>query len=268
MDLTRLDTTSGPRWAADGQFLASSFTLTGFLSANSPDDYLGTRRTEETAGGNLLSPAEDAQEIWASGVTYLSSRLAREAESQVADVYQLVYNAARPELFFKATGWRSKGPGNPIRIRKDSVWNVPEPELALVIHRSGKILGYTIGNDVSSRSIEGENPLYLPQAKVYNGSCALGPAIRLCSAEAMADLPITIEIRRKAVEIFAGETRSSQIKRPLEELAEYLFRELAFPDGAFLMTGTGIVPTEDFTLQQDDLVRIRIDDLTLENRVA
>jgi 2-dehydro-3-deoxy-D-arabinonate dehydratase len=268
MDLTRHDTSAGPRWAADGKFLASSFTLSGYLSAAAPEEYLGSRLTEEKASGHVLSPAEESQEIWASGVTYLSSRLAREAESQVADVYQLVYNAARPELFFKATGWRSKGPGNPIRIREDSGWNVPEPELTLVIHRSGRIMGYTIGNDVSSRSIEGENPLYLPQAKVYNGSCALGPAIRLCAVEDMADLPIRVEIRRKAVEVFSGETRSSQIKRPLEELAEYLFRELSFPDGAFLMTGTGIVPTEEFTLQKDDLVRICIDDLTLENRVA
>lgn len=268
MFLTRHHTAGSSRWAMDGRFLSPGFTLSAMLAVDSPDDLLEKSQTDEPADGDLLSPAEDSQEIWASGVTYLSSRLAREAESQVADVYQLVYNAPRPELFYKAAGWRSRGPGESIRIRKDSAWNVPEPELTLVIHRSGKILGYTIGNDVSSRSIEGENPLYLPQAKVFNGSCALGPGIRLCSPQSMADLPISIGISRDGRNIFSGESRSSQIKRPLEELAEFLFRELDFPTGAFLMTGTGIVPTEDFTLEKADLVRIEIDGLILENPVA
>lgn len=268
MKLTRHSTSEGPRWALDGRWLPAAFTLSSWLATPAPMEALAALPAGDPASGPLLTPVENDQEVWASGVTYLSSRLAREAESQVADVYQLVYHAARPELFFKAAGWRTMGPGEPIRIRADSSWNVPEPELTLVIHSDGTILGHTVGNDVSSRSIEGENPLYLPQAKVYNGSCAVGPAIHLLPVAEMTDLPIQLTILRDGAGIFEGETRTSQIKRPLTELSEYLFRELHFPNGAFLMTGTGIVPAEPFTLQSNDIVRIEIGGILLENRVA
>lgn len=267
--LTRHATVDGPRWALDGRYLPAGFSLAGWLAlpAAAAADALASAATGESAGAPLLAPIEDAQEAWASGVTYLSSRMAREAESQSADVYQKVYAAPRPELFFKASGWRSSGPGQPVRFRADSRWNVPEPELVLVLDTRGAIRGYTVGNDVSSRSIEGENPLYLPQAKVYDGACAIGPAIRLLPASAMTDLPIDLQIHRAGATVFAGQTRTSQIKRGLDELAGYLFRELAFPQGAFLFTGTGIVPDESFTLQSGDIVRIEIDGLVLENPV-
>jgi len=267
--LTRHATSDGPRWALDGHYLPAGFSLSAWLAlpAAAAQAALYGAATGEPANGPLLAPIEDVQEAWASGVTYLSSRMAREAESQSADVYQKVYGAARPELFLKAAGWRTVGHGQPIRVRADSHWNVPEPELVLLVDTSGAIRGYSVGNDVSSRSIEGENPLYLPQAKVYDGSCAIGPAIRLCPAAAMTDLPIGLRILRGGEEAFAGQTRTSQIKRGLDELAGYLVRELSFPFGAFLFTGTGIVPDETFTLQSGDVVRIEIDGLVLENPV-
>lgn len=269
MDLTRHATETGPRWALDGHYLPAEFTLAGLLAlpATAIVDHLQSLPKGPTASAPLLAPLDAEQEVWASGVTYLSSRMAREAESQSKDVYQKVYDAERPELFFKAAGWRVRGPGQDIRIRADSAWNVPEPELVLVLNRSGEIIGCTAGNDVSSRSIEGENPLYLPQAKVYDGACAIGPGIRVCAPDRMRDLPIALAIVRDGVPVFAGHTRSSQIKRDLDELAGFLFRELDFPSGALLFTGTGIVPGEDFTLQSGDLVCIDIDGLILENRV-
>ena len=269
MYLTRHQTAVGSRWAVDGLFLPISFTLGGLLkmSAVQALDLLAKAARSGEAAGPLLTPVEADQEVWASGVTYLSSRLAREAESQAKDVYQKVYAAERPELFFKSVGWRVIGHDGPLRIRADSNWNVPEPELTLVVNSAGEIVGYTVGNDMSSRSIEGENPLYLPQAKVYDGCCGIGPGIRLVAAEAMRDLPIQIAIRRGGVEVFAGQTRSSQIKRRLEDLAAFLGRELAFPRGVFLMTGTGIVPTEAFTLQSGDRMRIDLAGLVLENTV-
>lgn len=216
--------------------------------------------------GEALAPVEPSQEVWASGVTYLRSRVEREAESTVADVYAKVYEAERPEIFFKAIGWRVSGPGGEIRIRKDSEWNVPEPELTLVINRFGEIVGYTAGNDVSSRSIEGENPLYLPQAKCYDGSCALGPGIFL--VDDPGDLAINLSIERGGEEVFLGDARTSQMKRGFTELAEYLTREMSFPNGVFLMTGTGIVPGDGFTLQVGDVVRVTVGELVLENEVA
>src|SRR5690606_39097075 len=234
--------------------LPHGFSLSRWLALAPGEAAAALDAGDEAADAPLLAPVDDAQEIWASGVTYLSSRMAREAESQSADVYQKVYGAQRPELFFKASGWRTSGHGQPIRFRADSHWNVPEPELVLVLDTAGAIRGYTVGNDVSSRSIEGENPLYLPQAKVYDGACAIGPAIRLLPASALTDLPIGLQILREGAVVFAGQTRTSQIKRGLDELAGYLFRELAFPQGAFLFTGTGIVPDESFTLQSGDLV--------------
>jgi len=228
---------------------------------------LQTLPTTDAADGKLLPPVESTQEVWACGVTYLRSRQAREAESQARDVYEKVYTAERPELFFKSIGWRVMGHGMPVRIRRDSHWNVPEPELTVVINSHSEIVGYCVGNDVSSRDIEGENPLYLPQAKIYNGACAVGPGIRLASAEQLQDLRIGIEICRNQEIVFQDETRSSQMKRPPQELTTYLTREIDFPHGAFLMTGTGIVPDEDFSLQVGDIVRIDIDGMVLENSV-
>jgi len=213
------------------------------------------------------SPVEADQEVWAAGVTYLRSRVEREAESTVADVYAKVYNAPRPEIFFKSVGWRTVGSGAKIRIRRDSSWNVPEPELTLVINRYLEIVGYTVGNDVSSRSIEGENPLYLPQAKTYDGACAIGPGIVLATEADLTDLGIEISILRSGDEVFDGTASTSQMKRTPDELVKYLGSETSFPRGAFLMTGTGIVPTQEFTLQPNDEVVIRIGELTLTNTV-
>jgi 2-dehydro-3-deoxy-D-arabinonate dehydratase len=239
------------------------------LPASAIRDFLSeTAGTEAAASGPLLAPLEASSEVWAAGVTYLRSREAREAESTVRDVYAKVYDAERPELFFKSPGWRVAGHGMPIRIRRDSRWNVPEPELTLAINAHGEIVGFCAGNDVSSRDIEGENPLYLPQAKIYNGSCAIGPGITLCGADALRDLSIELSVLRAGQAIFAGQTRTSRIKRPLQDLVEYLRKELDFPHGAFLMTGTGIVPPDDFSLAVGDRVRISIGGLTLENEVA
>jgi 2-dehydro-3-deoxy-D-arabinonate dehydratase len=199
-------------------------------------------------------------------VTYLRSRDARKAESQVADVYERAYDAERPELFFKAPGWRVAGHGQPVRVRRDSRWNVPEPELTLLLNSRMEIVGYCAGNDVSSRDIEGENPLYLPQAKVYDGACALGPGLYLLEG-ALPDLPIRLAVKRDGATIFAGETSTANMKRSPEELAAWLGRELSFPHGALLMTGTGIVPGDDFSLQPGDHVRVSVGDLTLENPV-
>jgi len=267
MLLTRHLTASGPRWAADGCFLPRAFTLDLALEydENRVVDVLRALATDEPATGALLPPIEPAQEVWASGVTYLRSRDARKAESATGDIYQKVYEAERPELFFKAAGWRVIGPGHAIRVRADSHWNVPEPELTLVINRRGQIAGYCAGNDVSSRDIEGENPLYLPQAKVYNGSCALGPGIVLAGPDDLRDLSIGLQIARGGQTVFEGETRTSRMKRSFEDLAVYLYRELDFPRGAFLMTGTGIVPPETFSLASGDGVRVEVGDLVLEN---
>jgi 2-dehydro-3-deoxy-D-arabinonate dehydratase len=230
--------------------------------------FLDSIATHEPAAGPLLPPIEGDQEVWASGVTYKRSREARTQESAVKDVYEKVYVAERPELFFKANGHRVVGPGMQIRIRKDSKWNVPEPELTLVLNRSMEVIGYVAGNDVSSRDIEGENPLYLPQAKVYDGSCALGPAIYIATDSALGDVPIRLSITRAGKSVFDGQTRSSEMKRSLTDLAAYLGRELSFPQGVFLMTGTGIVPPDGFSMQPGDVVRIEVFEAVLENEVA
>ncbi|HWV35994.1 MAG TPA: fumarylacetoacetate hydrolase family protein [Thermomicrobiales bacterium] len=218
---------------------------------------------------SLLAPI-DTQEVWASGVTYSRSRDARMEESTQKDVYDLVYEAARPELFFKATPSRVSGPDGTIAIRGDSTWDVPEPELALVINSHKEVIGYTIGNDVSSRSIEGENPLYLPQAKVYSACAAVGPAIVLVNEiDNPNDLEITLVIERNGEVNFEGKTSTSQIHRPLAELVEYLHRYNAFLSGAILMTGTGIIPPAEFTLEDGDVVNITIDKIgTLRNPVV
>jgi 2-dehydro-3-deoxy-D-arabinonate dehydratase len=213
----------------------------------------------------------DRQEIWAAGVTYKRSKVAREEESKGAAVfYDKVYTAPRPELFLKATPERVIAPGKPIRVRADSKWNVPEPELALVISPDLRIIGYTIGNDVSSRDIEGENPLYLPQAKIYRGSCAIGPVIT--AAQEMPKLEsvgIRLVIRRSKAVAFEGTTTLAAMARSVESLVEWLGRELDFPNGAILLTGTGIIPPDDFSLTGGDLVEISIDGIgTLTNPVA
>lgn len=217
----------------------------------------------------LLSPI-DNQEVWAAGVTYLRSKKARVEESKFsADAYEKVYNAQRPEIFFKSLPEKVIGPGEPVGIRRDAKWNVPEPELALVINSRGTIVGYTIGNDMSSRDIEGENLLYLPQAKIYHRSCAIGPWIVIGSNEMEARTwTITLQIYRREQVIFEGQTSVSQIKRQFEELVSYLFRSQIFPHGAILLTGTGIVPENNFTLSPDDKVRIEINGIgVLENTV-
>jgi 2-dehydro-3-deoxy-D-arabinonate dehydratase len=220
---------------------------------------------------SLLPPISN-QEVWASGVTYLRSREARMEESKDAgggDFYSRVYEARRPELFFKAPSYRTVGSGDHVRIRKDSKWNVPEPELVLFICSAGSIEGYTIGNDMSSRDIEGENPLYLPQAKSYDGSTSIGPCLYVPETPIDPDSLISISILRKQQQVFAGEISINRMKRTHTELAGYLFLELNFPYGSFLMTGTGIVPPDTFTLNSGDVIKITIEHIgTLENTVA
>jgi 2-dehydro-3-deoxy-D-arabinonate dehydratase len=219
----------------------------------------------------ILAPISK-QEVWAAGVTYLRSRDARMEESKDAggaDFYSKVYNAERPELFFKALPHRVAAHNEEVFIRKDSKWNVPEPELTLFINSKGKIAGYTIGNDMSSRDIEGENPLYLPQAKVYERSAAIGPCLYVCENEISLETTISINIKRESNKVFEGSIQLNRMKRKLKELAEYLFREMEFEHGCFLMTGTGIVPPNDFTLNEGDEVEISIDGIgTLKNIVA
>jgi 2-dehydro-3-deoxy-D-arabinonate dehydratase len=218
----------------------------------------------------LLAPIQ-SQEIWAAGVTYYRSKIGRQEESKTAgggDFYGRVYEAERPEIFFKSPAHRAVGPGDEVKIRKDSTWNVPEPELTLVITSSGKIVGYTIGNDMSSRSIEGENPLYLPQAKSYDKSAAVGPCIFVTNKPLPDDTQIRLEIHRK-VKVFEGTIGVNQIKRKFTDLVSYLYMETSFPHGCLFMTGTGIVPPNDFTLEKGDDIRITIDSIgTLINRVA
>jgi 2-dehydro-3-deoxy-D-arabinonate dehydratase len=224
----------------------------------------------------LLQPAEllapiQSQEVWAAGVTYLRSRDARIDESKDAGggtFYDRVYDAARPEIFFKATPHRVVGTGGTLTLRSDSRWNVPEPELALAINRDGRIFGYTAGNDLSSRDIEGENPLYLPQAKVWSACCGLGPGL-VVRAPLPRDTTIEIDIVRVGASAFRGATSLAQMKRTLPELAEFLFRDNTFPHGCWLLTGTGIVPPNDFTLASGDEVRIAIGGIgTLVNVIA
>jgi 2-dehydro-3-deoxy-D-arabinonate dehydratase len=219
-----------------------------------------------------LMPPISSQEVWASGVTYFRSREARIEESKDAkggDFYARVYDAERPELFFKAPAYRTVGSGDEVRIRKDSKWNVPEPELTLFICSAGTIEGYTIGNDMSSRDIEGENPLYLPQAKSYNGSAAIGPCLYVGENPIDPDTKISIEIVRNSAVVFTDTISINQMKRKHTDLVSYLFREMDFPYGTFLMTGTGIIPADDFTLAVGDRVKITIEGIgTLINTVT
>lgn len=219
-----------------------------------------------------LLPPIGSQEVWAAGVTYFRSRDARMEESKSAgggDFYDRVYHATRPELFFKSAAHRVVGPGAKVAIRDDASWSVPEPELTLFVTPSGKIGGYTVGNDMSSRDIEGENPLYLPQAKVYDRSCALGPCLLVADVPLSAATEIAIEIRRGGVVAFSGSTTLREMKRKPEELVQYLYRNNSFPHGCFLLTGTGVVPPDSFTLNPEDEIRITIPPIgTLVNTVG
>ena len=221
---------------------------------------------------NTILPPIASQEVWAAGVTYLKSRDARMEESQssgAASLYDRVYDAERPELFFKANASRVSGHNQEVYIRKDSAWNVPEPELTLFMSSSGKIQGYTIGNDMSSRSIEGENALYLPQAKIYQKSAGLGPCLYISQEPVSGETAIRMKINRNGTEVYSDATSVSQIKRPFEELSRYLFAECDFEHGCYLMTGTCLVPPADFTLQPGDVVEISIDNIgTLVNSIA
>ena len=251
----------------DWDALVSQDDLYGTLSGLTA----GLKPVTSFDAAGVLAPI-GKQEVWAAGVTYYRSRGARMEESKDAgggSFYDRVYSAERPELFFKSTASRTVGTGGKVRIRADATWSVPEPELTLLVSPRGRITGYTIGNDMSSRDIEGENPLYLPQAKVYDGSCALGPGILVTEEPLAASTEIAIEIERAGQIEFAGKTELAELKRDPKTLVEYLFRDNLFPQGCFLMTGTGIVPPSTFTLASGDLIRITIEPIgMLENVVG
>lgn len=241
------------------------------------DDLLSVLEAAVAASNTVATPASllapiGTQEVWAAGVTYFRSRTARMEESKAAgggSFYDRVYEADRPELFFKATPLRVIAPGGTMKLRKDSRWIVPEPELTLVINRRAQIIGYAIGNDLSCRDIEGENPLYLPQAKVFDGCAAIGPGLLITREPLPPETEIRLSILRQGREVSADKTALSQLKRSPASLIEFLFRETSFPTGCFLMTGTGIVPPDDFTLTPGDEVRITIAPIgTLANKVA
>lgn len=282
MFLARIQTAQGPTVARIVDNFATPLNLasTGFTSLSQllSSDQLGSLARELPALAASIPleavrwlPPIDDQEVWAAGVTYKRSQTARMEESEAAaSCYDRVYTAARPELFFKATPNRCRGHLGELRIRTDATWNVPEPELTLVLSNRGKIVGYTIGNDMSSRDIEGDNPLYLPQAKVYNQCCGLGPWIALAE-----DMPphetigIGLKIVRDNQVVFSGETSVAQMARQLEDLVQWLMRDNDLPNGAFMLTGTGVVPDSSFTLAPADTVHISIDGLgTLTNTIV
>jgi len=272
MRLYRLE--SGVLLERDGMWLTLDEEWDALLNRDDLAGYLRrvTGQAATADGGPRVFAPIGSQEVWAAGVTYFRSRTARIEESKPSgggSFYDAVYSAERPELFFKAAAWRVRGPGDPVCIRRDARWSVPEPELALVINRRGTIAGYTIGNDMSSRDIEGENPLYLPQAKVYDGSCALGPAMLIRERPLPSDTTIALTILRNGATVFQGSTTLQQMRRTPEELVQYLYRETSFPHGAVLLTGTGVVPPDDFTLQPGDAIAITIPPIgTLDNVVG
>ena len=267
----RVDGDDFPVLESDGRYS----TLADLLEADDPQtvaaDLAGRSSSIYTLDEVTLLPPIDQQEVWAAGVTYRRSQTARMEESEAAaDCYDRVYNSPRPELFFKATPHRVAGHGQPVRIRKDSNWNVPEPELTLVLNSRAELVGFTAGNDMSSRDIEGENPLYLPQAKLYDGCCGLGPWITLAGAmPPVEEIGIRLVVRRAGETVFEGSTSGAQLARTFDDLIGYLARDNSFPNGVFLLTGTGIVPDHDFTLMAGDEVKIDIDGIgTLMNTVV
>ena len=247
--------------------LAQLLTLDKSSLLSMVSQALENSATAEVA--RLLPPVDALTEVWAAGVTYKRSRAAREEESDQPDVYSRVYDAARPELFFKSVAWRVVGTGEPIGVRSDSAINAPEPEIALVCSAHGEIVGVTICNDVSSRSIEGENPLYLPQAKVYSGSCALGPGfVPIDQISDIYNLDISVEVKRDGEIIWDGVTSTREMHRKFEELVDYLFLHMNFPEGVILSTGTGLVPSMEFNLSTGDEVTVGIANIgTLVNEV-
>ena len=277
MQLARVRTADGIRAAfiqSPAQVVMLGVALDEILHHATPREYVqqlcATAPTLNMSADDYLPPV-DRQEIWAAGVTYKRSKVAREEESAgAAQFYDKVYTAPRPELFLKATSARVVGHRGVIRVRADATWSVPEPEFTLVVSPTGKIVGGTCGNDVSSRDIEGENPLYLPQAKVYKGSCAIGPCITLFDAlPALQDIGIKLVIRRSNAIAFEGATTLASLNRTPQSLVEWLFRENEFPHGVLLMTGTGIVPPDEFNLSIGDEVEVTIDGIgTLFNRVG
>ena len=270
LQLVRLEIDGEPRWvvrteAGDAPLRVG---LAELLRLSLPE----ARASVESAGaatdvGGTLLPPVDTQEVWGAGVTYERSRDGRIEESTDGGIYDRIYEARRPELFLKATPRRVVGDGAAVGVRADSPWNAPEPELGLVLNAAGEIFGYLVGNDMSSRSIEGENALYLPQAKVYEAACALGPAIVPVWAAA-PPFGIRLAIERDGAEVFAGEASSTSITRSFEDLGAWLFAAMPFPDGVVLLTGTGIVPPEPFTLAEGDRVRVEVEGVgVLENPV-
>jgi 2-dehydro-3-deoxy-D-arabinonate dehydratase len=253
----------------------SETSLDALIAHDDLHGHLSAHIEKSAATNDLLHAKLEApignQEVWASGVTYYSSRRARIAESKDAgggDFYDRVYSAERPELFFKAVAHKVAGPESHVKIRRDATWSVPEPELTLLVNPRGQIIGYTIGNDMSSRDIEGTNPLYLPQAKVYDRSCALGPGLLIRKEPMPSTTRINLEIRRANHTEFSGTTTLAELKRHPVTLVEYLFRDHTFPYGCFLLTGTGIVPPDSFTLHSEDEIQITIEGIgTLKNTV-
>lgn len=282
MFLAKIQTKQGPSVARIANNFATVLDLSG-TGIQSLSQLLSSERLVELARDlpaaapsiplenvQWLPPIDD-QEVWAAGVTYKRSQTARMEESEAAaSCYDRVYTAARPELFFKATPNRCSGHLGKLRIRSDATWNVPEPELTLVLSNTGKIVGYTIGNDMSSRDIEGDNPLYLPQAKVYNQCCGLGPWIALADSMPARDtIGISLKINRNNETVFTGETGVAQMARKLEDLVQWLIRDNDLPNGAFMLTGTGVVPDSPFTLAKDDTVHISISGIgTLTNTIV
>ena len=242
----------------NGEFFSIKHSLTDLLSMDVKEarSIIDAASTSVKAPSHLVAPIDPYQEVWACGVTYLRSKVGRMEESDVPDLYSRVYDAERPEIFYKSVGWRVIPNGEPVGIRRDSGWDVPEAEVVLVVNSHQEIFGYTIGNDMSSRSIEGENTLYLPQAKSYDKACTIGSFIVPSWEIAEAVFPYTLTVERNGGEVFAGASSSAQMKRGFAELVDWFFRTLPMPHGAMLFTGTGIVPDAEFTLHEGDLVKI------------
>ena len=242
----------------NGDFFSINHSLSDLLSMdmNEARSIIEAASTSVKAPTQLIAPIDPHQEVWACGVTYLRSKVGRMEESEIPDLYSRVYEAERPEIFYKSVGWRVIPNGEPVGIRRDSGWDVPEAEVVLVVNSHQEIFGYTIGNDMSSRSIEGDNTLYLPQAKSYDKSCTIGSFIIPSWEITEAVFPFTLTVERNGVEVFAGASSSAEMKRGFTELVDWFFRTLPMPDGAMLFTGTGIVPDADFTLHEGDVVKI------------